>query len=1175
MRLKKIKLAGFKSFVDPISLPLPSNRMAIVGPNGCGKSNIIDAVRWVMGESSARHLRGDSMTDVIFNGSSSRKPVGQCSVELVFDNSERSLGGQYATYNEIAIKRQVSRDGQSHYFLNSARCRRRDITDIFLGTGLGPRSYAIIEQGMISRLIEAKPEELRIFLEEAAGISKYKERRRETEARMQNTTENLNRINDLRDEVERQLNTLKRQAKNAEKYQELKRLERESKAQIQSLRWQSLDEEARKQNQEIERKETALEALVANLRQVEARLEQQREELHQARDKTAEVQEAYYSQGAEIARIEQQLRHEREQWARYQQEREQIEHHLTRVQQTQNEKSAVVEQTQQALEDHALKQARAQQQWQEAQEFMETAEAAIQDWQVVWEGFNQRAAEPTQSAQVERARQQQLERQQQQLQQRTMRLEEEARQLTENNGTEQLDVLREELFILEQQIAQQQVSLATCAAQISRHREQEKQFSRDLHSQQGHWHHLQGRLSSFQALQRAALDRSSKSKVGAWLEQQGLADSLRLVEGLEVEQGWELAVERALGMHLEAICVEGLETLANQLLNLEEGSLILFDTTIPASANPASANRSKTGIPLLNKVRSLWPLDSFLTGIYAVETLAEALVLRTHLAPGESVITREGIWLGSCWLSLIGESNEKSGVLARGREIEHLQQEVAQCQQELEDLDKKLGEIHTHLQSLEGEREHYQSTLQVLQKELREQQSALARAETEQEQHHLRRQQVGDELNEIKVHYAENEQERQCAEEQLQEALAAMESLTQERERLMLEKEQLWMAVNQARIEATAAKDVVHRLEMERQALQTTQKAAEEVVVQARREYDKLIQRREIVETVLANGQAPLQELQTQLDTQLQQRMAIERQLNGIREQVTTLEEILRANEQEKHRVEKVIEEQRAILERLRVDGQTIWVRAQTLREQLDEEGFSPEEILRNRSEQSELSVLEAESENIAHRIQRLGPINLAAIEECQVQEERKQYLDSQYADLTEALQTLGSAIQRIDRETRSRFRETFDNVNGGLQALFPKLFGGGKAYLELNDDNLLNAGVKIMARPPGKRNSTIHLLSGGEKALTAMALVFAIFQLNPAPFCMLDEVDAPLDDANVGRFCELVKEMSEKVQFIIVTHNKTTMEIGHQLTGVTMHEPGVSRLVAVDIDEAVQLVAV
>ncbi|MGR6034444.1 MAG: chromosome segregation protein SMC [Candidatus Nitrosoglobus sp.] len=1172
MRLKKIKLAGFKSFVDPISLPLPSNRMAIVGPNGCGKSNIIDAVRWVMGESSARHLRGDSMTDVIFNGSSSRKPVGQCSVELVFDNSERSLGGQYATYNEIAIKRQVSRDGQSHYFLNSARCRRRDITDIFLGTGLGPRSYAIIEQGMISRLIEAKPEELRIFLEEAAGISKYKERRRETEARMQNTTENLNRINDLKDEVERQLNTLKRQAKNAEKYQELKRLEREIKAQIQALRWQSLDEEARKQNQEIERKETALEALVASLRQVEARLEQQREELHQARDKTAEVQEAYYNQGTEIARIEQQLRHEREQWARYQQEREQIEHHLTRVQQIQHEKSAVVEQTQQVLENHAQEQVRAQQRWQEAQEFMEAAETSIQDWQVVWEGFNQRAAEPTQNAQVERARQQQLERQQQQLQQRAVRLEEEARQLTENDGTEQLEVLREELFILEQQIAQQQVSLATCAAQISRYREQEKQFSRDLHSQQGHWHHLQGRLSSLQALQKAALGRSSKSKIGAWLEQQGLADSVRLAEGLEVEQGWELAVERALGMHLEAICVEGLETLANQLLNLEAGSLVLFDTTIPSSLN-----RSKTGISLLNKVRSPWPLDSLLAGIYAVETLAEALVLHTHLAPGESVITRDGIWLGSCWLSLAGENDEKFGILARGREIERLQQELAQCQQEIEDLDKQLGEVHAHLQTLEGEQEHYQSTLQVLQKELREQQSALARTETEQEQHRLRRQQVGDELNEIKIHYAENEQERQCAEEQLQEALGAMESLAEERERLMVDKERLWMGVNQARSEATAAKDVVHRLEMERQALQTTQTVAEEVIIQAQQEYDKLIQRLEIVEAALADGQAPLQELQARLDTQLQQRIAIERQLNEMREQLATLEEISRTNEQEKHRIEKTVEEQRAILERLRVDGQTIWVRAQTLREQLNGEGFSPEEILQDRSgpNKSELSVLEVESEEIARRIQRLGPVNLAAIEECQVQAERKQYLDSQYTDLTEALQTLGSAIQRIDRETRSRFRETFDKVNGGLQALFPKLFGGGKAYLELNDDDVLNAGVKIMARPPGKRNSTIHLLSGGEKALTAMALVFAIFQLNPAPFCMLDEVDAPLDDANVGRFCELVKEMSEKVQFIIVTHNKTTMEIGHQLTGVTMHEPGVSRLVAVDIDKAVQLVAV
>jgi chromosome segregation protein len=873
--------------------------------------------------------------------------------------------------------------------------------------------------------------------------------------------------------------------------------------------------------------------------------------------------------GTEIARLEQQLRHEREQWARYEQEREQTERYLAQVQQTQNEKSVLIEQTRRALESHAKEQARAQQQWQETQGLMEAAETSMQDWQMAWDDFNQRATEPTQSAQVERIRQQQLERQQQQLQQRMTRLEEEARQLTSNDDVEQLDILREELFILEQQAAQQQEALASCAAQISKHREQEKRFSKELHSQQGNWHHLQGHLTSLQALQKAALGRN-KGGAEVWLEQQGLVGSLRLAEGLEVELGWEQAVERVLGMHLEAVCVEGLELLADRLLSLEEGSLILFDT-----ATPIPSNRATNSALLLNKVRAPWSLDSLLAGIYTVETLAEALVLRANLAPGESVITRNGIWLGPCWLSLVCESDEKPGVLARGREIERLQQEIAQCQREVSALDGQLEKARERLHTLEGEREYHQSALHALQRELRERQSALARAETEQEQHRVRRKQVGDELDEIRSHCAENEQERQYAEEQLQEALADMEVLAEEREHLMAERDRLWEAVNEARSEATVVKDTVHRLEMEEQTLQTTQKVAQEAVTQAHQEYGRLIQRREIVETALANGQAPLQELQARLETHLQQRITIERQLHEMREQVTTLEEMLHNSEQEKYRVEKAIEEQRAGLERLRVDGQTIQVRAQTLREQLSEEGFSPEEILRDSSEQSELAVLEAESVGIAQRIQRLGLINLAAIDECQAQAERKQYLDSQYADLTEALQTLGNAIQRIDRETRSRFRETFDNVNGGLQTLFPKLFGGGKAYLELNDDDLLNTGVKIMARPPGKRNSTIHLLSGGEKALTAIALVFAIFQLNPAPFCMLDEVDAPLDDANVGRFCELVKEMSEKVQFIIVTHNKSTMEIGHQLTGVTMYEPGVSRLVAVDIDEAVQLAAV
>ncbi|BAW80322.1 chromosome segregation protein SMC [Candidatus Nitrosoglobus terrae] len=1168
MRLKKIKLAGFKSFVDPIYLPLLSNRMVIVGPNGCGKSNIIDAVRWVMGESSARHLRGDSMTDVIFNGSSTRKPVGQCSVELVFDNSEQSLGGQYAVYNEIAIRRQVNREGQSHYFLNGTRCRRRDVTDIFLGTGLGPRSYAIIEQGMISRLIEAKPEELRIFLEEAAGISKYKERRREAEARMQNTTENLNRICDLKDEVERQLNTLKRQAKSAEKYRELRQLERKIKAKIQALRWQRLDKEAQQRKQEITQKELTLEALMAELRQLEAALTQQQEAFHLARDKTDEIQVLYYSQGIEIARVEQEIRHEQEQYTRYQQEQGQIKQRLIQIQQTQDEKGTVISQTEQVLADQRQRQEQVQQLLQEALGFMRTAEMAIRDWQLTWEDFNQRAAKPIQNAQIERAYQQQLARQRQQLQQRSVRLEEESRRLAEKEETASLEVLREEMLNLEQHIAERQLSLTAGATEISSYREQEKQISQDLHNQQEHWHHLQGRLSSLQELQQ---DISANPKIDAWLEQHGLTDNLRLNEGLKVESGWELAVERILGDRLKAICVADLEELAHQLPNLEEGSLILFDTASPP------VNLSKVEVSLLNKVHAPWSLDSLLGGVYAVETLAEAFALRGQLSLRESVITRDGIWLNSCCLILADHLDASLGILARKREIERLQQESTQCQQQIDKFNQQLKEIYSYLQSLEDKHAHYQSTMGELQQKQQQQQSTLVRTEAEQAQYRFRRQQISSDLDEIKIQDAENAQEQEGAEDRLQAALMAMESVEQERKQLMAEKDRLWKAVDQARNEADKVKDRGHQLEMARQASQVAQKAAEEAIAQAQREYSALIWRREIVETALTDGRGPLQALQNQLDTQLQQRLVTERQLNEAREQMATLEEQLRTYEQERHRIEKMALDQRDTLGQLRVDGQAVWVRVQELREQLAEEDLSPEEILQDNTSglSDELSVLEIEREEIANSIQRLGLVNLAAIEECQIQMERKQYLDSQYNDLTEAMKTLTHAIQRIDRETRNRFRETFDSVNESLQALFPKLFGGGKAYLELNNDDLLNTGVKIMARPPGKRNSTIHLLSGGEKALIAIALVFAIFQLNPAPFCMLDEVDAPLDEANVGRFCQLVHEMSEKIQFIIVTHNKTTMEIGHQLAGVTMHEPGVSRLVAVDIDKAVQLIAV
>lgn len=1169
MRLKKIKLAGFKSFVDPTSLPLPSNCMAVVGPNGCGKSNIIDAVRWVMGESSAKHLRGDSMADVIFNGSTSRKPVGQCSVELVFDNSQGSLGGQYANYNEIALKRQVTRDGQSHYFLNGARCRRRDITDIFLGTGLGPRSYAIIEQGMISRLIEAKPEELRVFLEEAAGISRYKERRRETENRIRHTTENLDRLNDLREEIERQLNTLKRQARNAEKYQELKQAERKIKARIQALHWQALEGEAQAQNQSVQQKETALEARGAELRQVEAHLEHQRGGLHEARDEAAKVQETYYNQGAEIARLEQQLHHEREQWSRQQQEWEQAQSRLAKIEQTRDEKSALIEQTQQALTDHAKEAAEARQQGQESQGVLEAAEASLQAWQAAWEEFNQRAAEPTQAAQVERTRQQQLERQQQQLQHRLLRLEEEAQELAAGDEAEQLDDLQKAVLTLEQQVTQRQEALTACAAQMAEQRAQEKQISREFHHQQGQLNHLQGRLTSLQALQQAALGAGNE-EAHAWLKRQGLAENPRLAESLRVESGWEQAVECVLGIDLEAVCVEGVESLLDSLEDRQEGNLILFDT-----AARIPAEKAKAATLLAGKIQAPWPLSPLLAGIYAVETLAEAIALNADLALNESVITRSGIWLGPGWLRLTQERDEKTGVLARGREIEQLEEETVHCRKQAEILETQLEETRRRLHRLEGEREQHQNAVHALQRERGERQAVLARREAQVEQQQVRRQRVHTELEELRQHLTENQSERQQAEGRLQSALADIEVFTKEREGLIAERDQVQAKVTQGRSQATAARDAAHQLAMRGQTLQTTLEAAQQGMTQARQEQAELLKRQEALAAVLADGQAPLQALQERLETHLQQRVTVENQLSKAREQVTALEGALRRGEQEKHRIEKAIEAQRTALERLRVDGQAIWVRAQTLREQLNEAGFSPEEILQDLPSEHDLSALEAESERIAQHLQRLGLINLAAIDECRIQAERKQYLDSQHTDLTEALQALESAIRRIDRETRSRFRDTFERVNGGLQALFPKLFGGGKASLELDDNDLLNTGVRIMAQPPGKRNSTIHLLSGGEKALTAVALVFAIFQLNPAPFCMLDEVDAPLDDANVGRFCSLVREMSEKVQFIIVTHNKTTMELGYQLTGVTMHEPGVSRLVAVDVDEAVQLAAV
>ncbi len=1166
MRLSKIKLSGFKSFVDPTVLHLPSDLAGVVGPNGCGKSNVIDAVRWVMGEISAKSLRGDSMTDVIFNGCGTRKPVGQAMVEIVFDNGDHSLGGQYAAYSEIAIKREVSRDGQSHYYLNGARCRRRDVIDVFLGTGLGPHSYAIIEQGMISRLIEAKPEDLRIFLEEAAGISKYKERRRETETRIAHTRENLARLNDVRGEIEKQLDRLQRQSSAAQRYQRLKEEERRLKAELLALRLRDLQNEGAQQGCAIGAQETELEAALAKQREIEARIEKLRAQQDDVTAHFNGVQAQFYNVGAEIARVEQAIQHTRERREQMSRDREQAERalqetgaHLEADRSRIAQFNAELTQIEPALRDGAGKR-------QSADARLSQAEQAMRQWQDQWEAHQARRAALGQAEQVERTRLEHLQQQRAQLQQRLERLQAERETLPP-------DVLEQDIQLLDGEHAEQQRRLQRLqeeAMQLqTRIMELRETIARDgarLQEQRAELTQRRAELTSLERLQQAALGKGDAG-VAAWLMQQGLQDAPRLAEGLEVESGWEEAVEAALHFYLGAACVHGLQSVTDALTQAP-ASLAFLDMN--AQARIAAREVAST---LLDKVRAAPArLDALLGHVYAAESLSEALALAPRLQTHESVITRDGVWLGRGWLRVAREEDAGAGVLWREHELKQLAPEVQRRGGEIAAAQQQLEAAQAELAQLERSREAMQEKLQEahhahsdVQAQLRGKQAHLAQVRTRHEQ-------IQAEIEELHAQSAAVLDDVHKAQRRLHEAETDAPPLAQQGAELARDRDALTSALEQARQAARAAHDEAHQLALREQSLRARLSAAGQNVERMQQQLQQLEARRRELQRSLAEGEAPLAALQAELQEGLSRRAQAENEL--ARAQLEEHDQSVRGAEQERHRAEQAAQEHRALLESLRLKAQELTVRAQGLREQIREAGHEPETLLQELDSEANEAERQADLDGVAQKIQRLGPINLAAIDEFNEQSERKKYLDAQFTDLNEALTTLEEAIRKIDRETRERFKATYDKVNDGFKTLFPRLFGGGQAYLEMTGDDLLNTGVTVMARPPGKRNSTIHLLSGGEKALTTVALIFSIFELNPAPFCMLDEVDAPLDEANVGRFCELVNEMSQRIQFIIVTHNKVTMEMVNQLIGVTMQEAGVSRLVAVDVDEAVQLAA-
>jgi chromosome segregation protein len=1158
MRLKSIKLAGFKSFVDPTTVHFPGNMSAVVGPNGCGKSNIIDAVRWVMGESSARHLRGESMTDVIFNGAVGRAPVSQASIELIFDNTAMTLPGEFARYNEISIRRKVTRDAQSFYYLNGNKCRRKDITDIFLGTGLGPRSYAIIEQGMISRLIESRPEELRVFIEEAAGISRYKERRKETESRIKRTRENLERLRDVRDELERQLQTLQKQARTAEKYREYKAEERERKAQLATLRWYTLDLAKQQDRNLLRAQELELERHLTERVRNDAQLERLREQRREQAVVVDESQAAFYRVGAEISGLEMQLKGLQDRRLQFQAERRQ----LMDQQMLLTGETTAEQDTMAALEAETAELAPELEEIRMAEEVsaerFENAEEAMQGWQQEWDLFAAQAAQIQNTAGIEQSQIQQIERSIQLASGQLEKLQEELLQLGFDDEPALL-IHRERLAECELQLDVQQENLRAVQMRTLQCGQETESLNQRLHGVQASLQNLRGEQGAISALETSA-DINSGHALQDWLAGRGQSVVDKLVSQVSAEPAWETAIESMLGSRLQAGMVSG-SIIEMLQFDLPEGiALVCQSPDVALQPFLQAAPRA---------------IADWLAGAVAVTDKAEAAARLDELQPHEFFLLPCGTRIGSSWLISSPVRSPELGSLTRQKRLRQIVATLAECEEEIAAIEAEKLQRRRQVEENRRLENVIQEHLGELNRQIVHEKTRISAEEAKCEHYRQRREVVNREAELLRQRRQEESQHLRAIRESWQIAMQQLEHQADERDRLQEKREHLRNEMDSSRSRARQDRDRLHQVQLRLNSLTARREGLQQSLDKSLAALERLAARLAwVAESAVELGD-PEEKLRLALEAALDLRLVSETRLNEARKALQQTDETLREQDLARLSVETGIQAVRQSVEQLRLSIRESELRQQTFLDQLAEYHATLQAVQESLPEGMSELRLSADIESLAARIERLGAINLAAIDEYAAQAQRKTYLDEQNADLEEALETLENAIRKIDRETRQKFKETYDLVNASLQALFPKVFGGGSATLELTGDDLLETGVTIMARPPGKKNSTIHLLSGGEKALTAIALVFSIFQLNPAPFCMLDEVDAPLDDANVGRYARMVKDMSEQVQFIYISHNKIAMEMADHLMGVTMHEPGVSRMVSVDVEEALALAGV
>ncbi|SFP33880.1 condensin subunit Smc [Nitrosomonas cryotolerans] len=1179
MRLSQIKLAGFKSFVDPTIISTPGNLVGIVGPNGCGKSNVIDAVRWVLGESKASALRGESMQDVIFSGSANRKPVGRASVELIFDNKLGRAIGQWSSYAEIAIKRVIQRDGASAYYINNTHVRRRDIADIFLGTGVGGRGYAIIEQGMISRIIEAKPHELRLFLEEAAGISKYRERRHETELRLADTRKNLLRLEDIYQELSTQRQHLEEQAKAAKQLKET-----QIKLQTaQNLLWLLRKQEAvTKQvyaENEIHRREQELETERARLSDLEKKLETVRFQHSSASEQLQQSQDKLHAVNASVIYLEQEIAHLRK-------NNERLSHQILEAEKQLERNELQVKSATDSLAHwhkeidlaHSVHQSSMDKNT-NAHDQLPTIEAAFRLAQENLNDYQRNLLLIEQASHLEKSHYEHADKSAQQLKSRHDRLIQEQNALPQPDY-EKLVSLQKEIENLNMIQGQKKNMLAETEGQALSVIENKKQAAKEVLLLEQALTQMKAR---FDALQRLQLKLENNAALTAWLTKYKFDALPRLWQHIEIEKNWENALESILREQLNSIGFDQLDVLQSWEHDLPPGKWTLFETEQPSvyAANSRLAEKTEettcnvTQWKLLRDhiicthsgIKSV--LDEWLSQIYVTENLQEGLLQRIHLVSGEKLVTSQGHIFTRYSLTFYTPDSQLHGVLARQQELNLISAEINQLNINLNQQQSKLAKTECASEKLDETIKRLHSDSKQLQQRQHNLQLEAVKLSQLTERVDQRHTQINNELKEITQQSAMEILQKQDAEIKINQYIEQLDELKKQ--------------VEQKNLASVMAEQL---LATQRQLVQNTMKEMQEAgfylktceskineLEQNIRIYNENISRSTKDRDQLLAEQSSLDEtsLEAQLQESLAKRIRFEQIVAEVRERLNNATRYLQEIDNSRIVSEQKLQALRESINQVRLKEQEACITASRFDEQLNEAKADEKDLL-PLIDNLQPSMLQADIKRLNAEIMALGAVNLAALDELLIAQTREANLGSQLRDLNAAVSILEKVIHQIDHETRECLLTTFNSVNNNLDEIFPVMFGGGQAKLILNDGGILDSGITLTAQPPGKRNSSIHLLSGGEKALTALSLIFSLFQLNPAPFCLLDEVDAPLDDSNTDRFCDLVKKISKQTQFLFISHNKITMEMAQQLLGITMQEQGVSRVVAVDVTEAIEL---